>query len=86
MYVTTSILALEAGHAFKRKLPWVAPFTLVSLVTTVETVDGKTAQYFLWCFIIIPFFAGVGRGGRGWGGGGGSLKEILKCDPSKESC
>ena len=27
--VTRPILALEAGHAFKRKLPWVALFTLV---------------------------------------------------------
>ena len=81
MYVTTSILALEAGHAFKRKLPWVAPFTLVSLVTTVETVDGKRRRSIFCGVSSLLLFC---RGG-GWGGGG-SLNEILKCDPSKESC
>ena len=72
MYVTTSILALEAGHAFKRKLPWVAPFTLVSLVTTVETVDGKRLK----CDPSLrrSIFCGVSSlllflpGGWGWGG------------------
>ena len=76
MYVTTTILALEAGHAFKRKLPWVAPFTLVSLVTTVETVNGKrlkcdrSLRRSIFCGVssLLLFLPGLGvPGGGGMG-------------------
>ena len=77
MYVTTSNLALEAGYAFKGKLPWLAPFTLVSLVTTVETLDGKRLK----CDPSLrrSIFCGVSSlllflpGGWGWGGGDGEV-------------
>ena len=51
-------------------LPWVAPFTLVSLVTTVETVDGKRRRS-IFCGVssLFLFLPEWGEGGAGVGGG-----------------
>ena len=65
--------------------------TLVSLVTTVETVDGKrlkcdrSLRRSIFCGVssLLLFLPGLGVPG---GGEWGSLNEILKCIYSKESC